>query len=339
MATISDVAKAASVSTSTVSHVINETRFVRPETRERVLSVMREMSYKPNRLASSLRKSQTQTIGVLVPNAANPFFAEILAGIESACFEHGYNFIMGNADDDPERELAYLQVLLERQVDGVLLVAAGTHEKSLELLALHGTPAVTFDRSANSLQVDEILADSKQGGLLATNYLLDLGHRRIACIKKGSDLTSSTDRVLGYQEALLARGVAIDDDLIVAGDYMPAGGYNACVQLLDLDEPPSAIFTCNDLMAVGALSAIYDRGLRVPDDISVIGYDNISLASYTIPPLTTIAQPIFELGKLAVDKLVARLKDSDAERNYPSREVLPVSIFERESCRPFNDSQ
>ncbi|MBP8972556.1 MAG: LacI family DNA-binding transcriptional regulator [Anaerolineae bacterium] len=331
MTTIRDVAEAAQVSTSTVSHVINGTRYVSPDTRQRVLQAMADLSYSPNRLARSLRSSQSMTLGVLLPNSANPYFAEILLGIEAACFDRGYNIILGNANDDRDRELAYLEVLISRQVDGILLISTGAYNESIALLAAHGKPVVMVDRSANSPAVDELFTANKEGGLLATSYLLGLGHRRIGCITGPSFLTPSADRVTGYFEALRGAGLPIDRTLVVTGDFQHESGYRACRQLLALAAPPTAVFACNDLMAVGALCAIHEAGLHVPDDISVVGYDDIPLASYTVPRLTTIAQPAQELGRLAVERLVTRLQKSDD--TPPVQEALPVVLVERDSCR------
>ena len=331
MATIRDVARAAQVSMSTVSHVINGTRYVSPPTRQRVLQAMAELNYSPNRLARSLRNNRTLTLGVLLPNSANPFFAEVLLGIENACFERGYNIIMGNASDDPQRELEYLQVLLSRQVDGILLISTGAYNESLALLASHETPVVMVDRTADIPTVDEILTANKQGGLLATEYLLGLGHRRIGCITGPSYLTPSADRVAGYREALGAAGVPLDEALVVTGDFQHESGYRACRQLLALPEPPTAIFACNDLMAVGAICALHEAGLAVPDDVSVVGYDDIPLASYTVPRLTTIAQPARAIGQLAAERLIARLQQATVP---PAHQRLPVHLVERDSCKP-----
>ncbi len=335
VATIRDVARAASVSTSTVSHVINGTRYVSPETRQRVLQAMSELNYSPNRLARSLRNNRTLTLGVLLPNSANPFFAEVLLGIENVCFERGYNIIMGNASDDPQRELEYLQVWLSRQVDGILLISTGAYNDSLTLLASHETPVVMVDRTAGIPTMDEILTANKQGGLLATRYLLERGHRRIGCITGPSYLTPSAERVEGYAEALRAAGVPLNEALIVTGDFLHASGYRACQHMLGLADPPTAIFACNDLMAVGALCAVHEAGLHVPDDVSVIGYDDIPLASYTVPRLTTIAQPAREIGQLAAERLIARLQQATAA---PAHQQLPVRLVERDSCRTLTTS-
>lgn len=330
MATIRDVARAANVSTSTVSHVINDTRFVSPDTRERVLEAMAALNYSPNRLARSLRNNETLTIGVLLPNSANPFFAEILLGVEEACFDLGYNLIMGNANDDPERELSYLQVLLSRQVDGILLISTGAHRQSIALLSSHQTPVVVVDRRTNIEAVDEIFTANKHGGLLATSYLLRLGHRRIGCITGPSFLTPSAERVAGYHDALAAAGIRAHHEWLVNGDFQHASGYQAGMKLLRLPEPPTAIFACNDLMAVGAMYAIHEAGLRVPDDLSIVGFDDISLASYTIPRLTTVAQPARRIGGLAIERLIARIQGEEVPAFH---EKLPVQLVERDSCR------
>ena len=335
MPTIRDVATAANVSTSTVSHVINATRFVNPDTRERVLQAMKELNYQHNRVASSLRNRKTHTIGVLVPNSANPYFAEILAGIEAACFERNYHIIMGNAHDDPERERSYLEVLLSRQVDGVLLISTGVFDNSIRLLRESKTPVVMVDRSTELETVDEIFTDNRSGGYLATEHLLALGHRRIACVTGPSFLTPSAARVQGYQDALSDAGLTVRDEWIVTGDFQHKGGYEAVQHLLKLDETPTAIFACNDLMAVGVIAALQEVGLRVPYDISVIGYDDIPLASYTNPRLTTIDQPARELGHLAIARLFERFDNPDAPARH---EILPVSLIKRDSCSPVGRS-
>jgi LacI family transcriptional regulator len=335
MSTMRQVAEMAQVSTSTVSHVINQTRQVNPDTRERVLRAMEQLNYRPNRLARSLRRSQTHTLGVLLPNSANPFFAEVLLGIEAACFDFGYNVILGNANDDPQRELFYLDVLLSKQVDGILLVSTGAYKEAVELLARHNAPVVMVDRSPGALTVpfllDIVFTDNERGGALAAEYLLRLGHRRIGCIAGPSLLTPSAERLTGYRRALEPAGLGVDDSLIINGDFQHESGYRACRQLLALAQRPTAVFVCNDLMAVGALCAIHEAGLHVPADISVIGFDNIPLSAYTVPRLTTIAQPAQELGRMAVNKLMGRLQN----RATPtSHERLPVTLVERDSCGP-----
>ncbi len=336
MPTIHDVARQAGVSASTVSHVINRTRHVREDTRLRVLHVMDELGYQPNRLARSLRSRRTHTFGVLLPNSANPFFAQVLLGIEAESYDCGYSTILGNANDEPDRELDYIDILLSKQVDGILLVSTGAYRQALDLLTARGIPVVMIDRSPgeeyDDFAIDTVLTENAQGGLLATRHLLALGHRRIACISGPIRLVPSARRVTGYREALAEAGVPLDEGLIVAGDFTHESGYRACRTLLARPEPPSALFVCNDLMAVGALCAIHEAGLAVPEHISVAGFDDIPLASFTVPRLTTIAQPAEEVGRRAVRLLVNRLSAPET----PSRhERLPVRLVERDSCGPF----
>lgn len=335
MPTIRDVALAAQVSTSTVSHVINQTRHVSPETRRRVLEAMATLNYRPNRLASSLRNQRTQIIGVLLPNSANPFFAEVLLGIEAACYDTDYNFIMGNANDDPERELRYLDVLLSRQVDGVLLISTGALDDALNLIAQRDVPVVLVDRTDASGTVDALTTANHEGGYQATRHLIQQGHERIACITGPAFLTTSAERVEGYRQALAEAKLSIDEKLIVNGDFSLGSGATAMQTLLQCEPRPTAVFACNDLMALGALHTLHEADYRVPQDVSLIGYDDIPLASYAIPSLTTIAQPGRAVGHRAVEMLVARIQQPHAP---PRQERLPNALIERDSCAPIRHS-
>lgn len=335
MSTVHDVARRAGVSASTVSHVINGTRRVSAGTRQRVLQAMDELHYQPNRLAQSLRSRRTHTLGVILPNSANPFFAQVLLGIEAAAYDSGYNVILGNANDDPRRELDYVDTLLAKQVDGVVLVSTGAYADALKLTTGRTTPVVMVDRAPDDAyadaQIDTVFTENTRGGVLATEHLLGLGHRRIGCITGPSLLTSSALRVVGYRQVLADAGIPVDADLIVSGDFQHESGYTACHNLLKLPEPPTALFVCNDLMAVGALCAVHEAGLRVPEDISVVGFDDIPLASFTVPRLTTIAQPAQQIGEAAIKLLVRRLAEPDAPAQC---ELLPVHLVERDSCGP-----
>ncbi|MBC7812399.1 MAG: LacI family DNA-binding transcriptional regulator [Burkholderiales bacterium] len=334
MATIHDVAHRAGVSTSTVSHVINDTRFVSDETRTRVLQAINELSYQPNRVARSLRARRTHTLGVLLPNSANPFFADMLLGVEAVAYDHGYSVIFGNAIEDPQRELSYLEVLLATQVDGILLISTGIFNEALKTVSARDVPVVLVDRSTEQLGVDSVLTDNAYGGALATQHLLSLGHRRIGCITGPPELIPMAFRIDGYRRAMAEAGVEVDETLIVNGDFQHESGYNGCRKLLSHPEPPTAIFVFNDLMAVGALCALHEAGLRVPEDVSVIGYDNVPLASYTVPRLTTIGQPSQMMGRMATEMLVSRVKNPDLP---PRHQLLDVTLIERASCGPLHN--
>ncbi|MCX8025096.1 MAG: LacI family transcriptional regulator [Thermanaerothrix sp.] len=330
MPTIREVAARAGVSPTTVSHVINNTRYVSPETRERVLQAMEELGYRPNVLARSLRRGETHTLGLILPDSANPFFAEVARAIEDAAFREGYNVILGNSENELQKERLYVEVLTTKQVDGLIFVAAGDRSQSLEGLVRQGLPVVVVDRQLSHLDVDTVLADNLQGGLLATRHLIRLGHRRIGCITGPSHLTPSAQRVIGYRQALTEAGLAIEEDLIVRGDFSPRSGYLAARRLFSHPQPPTAIFACNDMMAIGALRALAELRLAVPDVVAVIGFDDIELASYASPPLTTIRQDKVALGQAAVRLLLERI----ADRELPARRVvIPTTLIERETTR------
>jgi LacI family transcriptional regulator len=312
MTTIKDVAKRAGVSISTVSHVINNSRAVSKDTRRRVEDAMEELGYQPNTLARNLRRQQTQSLGMVVPDSANPFFAEVTRGIEDASFEKNYSVILCNSEGDLERQAAYTNLLIQNQVAGIVFVAAGVSTELVEDLRRRRVPLVVVDRAVPNVEVNSVMTDHNQGGRLATRHLIDLGHSRIACISAGSHLSPSAERVTGYMETLWENNIAVDKRLIVRGDFQYQSGYEAANVLLELPVPPTAVFACNDLMAVGCISAAAERGLRVPQDLSVVGFDDVKLASFTNPPLTTVAQPMRQIGKLAVEMLIESITDIDA---------------------------
>ena len=329
MPTIQEVADKAGVSPTTVSHVINKSRFVADETRQRVEAAMAELHYRPNALARSLRRGQTHTLGLILPDSSNPFFAEIAHSIEAAAFEQGYSVILCNTEDDLDKEDLYVDVLSKKQVDGMIFVAAGNQTGSLRALLRHKLPVVIVDRDLPEIEVDAVLTDNRQGGCLATQHLIALGHQRISCIAGPSHLTPSAQRVIGYREALIEAGLPADDDLIKRGDFHPESGYRAARLLLDRPNAPTAIFACNDLMALGALRAASESGRQVPADLAIVGFDDIELASFTSPPLTTIAQPKGDLGRLAVQWLL----DHIADKSRPARrELLPTRLIVRGTC-------
>lgn len=331
MSTIRDVAKLADVSISTVSHVLNGTRQVSEDKRARVLLATQQLNYQRNSLASSLRRQRTQTLGIIVPNNDNPFFSRLLGEIEAICFEQGYHILIGNANNDPDRELSYLEVMLSRQVDGVILISTGAFERSVNMIAQHGVPTVIVDRSLQLGNVDEILTDNAQGGQIATEYLLSLGHRRIGCIAGPSFLTPSGKRLDGYRHALANANLPIEESLIIHGDFGLESGMQATKALLALPTPPTAIFACNDLMAIGAYHALKEAGLSVPEDMSVIGFDDIASASYVLPTLTTIAQPSTDVCQLAIKRLLERIQTPSA---LPRHDLLAVTLVQRQSTCP-----
>lgn len=330
MVTISQVAKRAGVSSTTVSHVINETRFVSSAVRERVQQAMDELGYQPNALARSLRRGETHTLGLILPDSSNPFFAEVTQNVEVAAFDQGYNVILCNAEGSPAKERLYLDVLQKRQVDGLILLSTGEDGESLSQSLRRDIPIVLVDRDLPTADADVVLADNRSGAFLATSHLLQLGHRRIGCISGPSHITPSARRVSGYIDALADSGIAFSDTLVVRGDFHPESGRVGAHVLLGRPDRPTAIFACNDLMAIGVVRAASERGINVPTDLSVVGFDDIQLASYITPSLTTVVQPKAEMARTAVQLLVERMTDRSLSAR---RRVLSPMLVVRESSQ------
>lgn len=332
MATIRDVAQRAGVSTTTVSHVINQSRYVKPKTEHRVHRAMRALRYQPNALARSLRRKHSLTLGLVVPDSSNPFFAELARGIEDAAFKQGYNILVGSSDGDLTKESSYLRVFIEKQVEGIILVSASGSGRHVRENVTEGLPLVVIDREFHDLDVDCVAADHRGGGFLATSHLVEYGHRAIACIAGPSTVGPSAGRVIGYRDALNAHSIPFKPKMVRPGDFTAESGFAAAQTWLVGDAPrPTAIFACNDLMAIGAVAAVHQAGLRVPDDISVVGFDDIGLASYSSPPLTTVMQPKSEMGQLAAQILVERISNGCSHK--AERHLLPTRLVIRESTR------
>ncbi|KAF0857397.1 ribose operon transcriptional repressor RbsR [Pantoea dispersa] len=329
MATMKDVARLAGVSTSTVSHVINNNRFVSEQVRDRVEQAIRELNYAPSALARSLKIKQTRTIGMLLTASSNPFYSEVVRGVENSCYERGYSLILCNTEGDEERMNRSLETLMQKRVDGLLMMCTETHLPSADILNRYpSVPMVMMDWAPFEGRGDIIQDNALLGGELATQYLIDRGYTRIACIAGPLDKTPARLRLDGFHQAMAASGLAVPPGYVVDGDFEFQGGFNAMNQLLALDPPPQAVFTSNDAMAVGVYHALYQAGLRVPQDMAVMGYDNIELARYLTPPLSTIHQPKDELGELAIDTLIHRMSDPDASQQML---VLTPELVERGS--------
>ena len=336
MATMKDVARKANVSVTTVSHVLNGSRFVSDEARGRVLDAMDELAYKRNALARSLRQKHSHTIGLILPDATNPFFAEVARSVSDESSLRGYSMIICNTDGDGEKEERFFRILTEKQVDGSSLIEAGASRGAASSIGKLGIPTVMMDRFSRLDGVDTLRIDNAGGGALATRRLLSLGHRRIACVAGPSDVTPSAERVSGYRTALTEAGIPFREEYVLKGDFHPESGYEATCRLLGLDEPPTAVFACNDLMAFGAIRAAFEKGLSVPRDISVVGFDDIRLAAFFNPPLTTVAQPHREMGVLAIRLLLERI----ADRNLPVRSpLLPTTLKLRSSTAPVSENE
>ncbi|MBC1186545.1 MULTISPECIES: ribose operon transcriptional repressor RbsR [Kluyvera] len=308
MATMKDVARLAGVSTSTVSHVINKDRFVSEAITEKVDAAIKTLNYAPSALARSLKLNQTHTIGMLITASTNPFYSELVRGVERSCFERGYSLVLCNTEGDEQRMNRNLETLMQKRVDGLLLLCTETHQPSLEIMQRYPSiPSVMMDWAPFDGDSDLIQDNSLFGGDMATRYLIERGHTRIACIAGPLDKTPARLRLEGYREAMHNAKLPILDGYEITSDFEFGGGLEAMQQLLKHPERPDAVFVGNDAMAVGAYQALYQAGLRIPQDMAVIGYDDIELARYMTPPLTTIHQPKDELGELAIDVLIHRI--------------------------------
>lgn len=327
--TIKDVAQMAGVSVTTVSHVINNTRYVSDGLRARVQDAIRELDYHPNALARGLRGGESRTIGLIVPDNSNPFFAEVARDIEDVGFAKGYSVILCNSDGDIKKESAYIEILIAKKVDGVIFIASGSSHDHIQRLLRRDIPVVIADRDISSFPVDMVMVSNEQGGYEATKYLLALGHKKIGCITGPSELTPSADRVRGYRRAILEENIPIIDEYIVSGDFRFQSGSAAMECLLNLADPPTAVFICNDMMAIGALRTLRKAGLKVPEDLSIVGFDDIELASAVSPALTTIHQPIEEFANLTVKILLNRIHKKPAGKR---RMVFETRLVIRDSC-------
>ncbi len=327
--TMKDVADYVGVSTTTVSHVINETRHVNELTRNKVKSAMKELGYRPNFLARSLRSGETKTIGLLVPDASNPFFAEIARQIEDLGYRQGYSVILGNSDNNPNKQTNYINTLIAKQVDGVILISTGGEADELQPLTENNIPIVLADRDVSLSLTDVVLLDNEKAGYEATRYLLELGHKCIACITGPNELSPSMLRVKGYRKALEEFDIPYQENLIEMGDFRYRSGEAAMEKLLSRSCSPTAVFALNDMMAIGAMKAIMKLGYSIPEDISVLGFDNIQFSSVVKPALTTMAQPLADFSNKTVEMLIKRMSGDAIEDNQ--RFILSASLVVRES--------
>jgi len=308
MATMKQVAQRAGVSISTVSHVINNTRVVSSDVRQRVQGVIDELRYIPSAVARSLKNDKTYTIGVLVPNSSNPYFAELIRWIEDAAFQLGYNMILCNAHGGAQKQTAYLRLLMEKRIDGLLLVASGADDEQELMLRHEAVPIVQLERALPGLDADVVFAGQEEGAYQATRYLIGLGHRAINCVSGPADLPRARERVAGYLRAMEEAGLHVAPGSLVHDEFTSAGGHAAFTRMLAQPQRPTAVFVTSDLMALGGLCAAGRVGVGIPAQLSVIGYDDIDGAGYTSPPLTTVAPPKRDMARLAIEQLIERIR-------------------------------
>ena len=319
MVNIKDVAKLAGVAPITVSRVINNSGSVNPATRERVQKAIDELHYVPNTLAQSLRSKQTHTIALLLSDITNPFWTTIARGVEDAAAEKGFHTILCNTDENPEKEATYLNLLLQRRVDGIVIAPTTNDKERLTALKRHQLPCVLIDRRVDGFKSDVVCGDSRGGAELLTEHLIELGHRQIALVSGPNSISSAAERAEGYRAALRKHHLPVEEELIFQGEFKQESGYQIVKRLIEREPRPTAIFAANNLIAVGALQALREMGLRVPDDMALVCFDDIPYASAIEPFLTVAAQPAYEMGRTAAGLLMERLA---ATRNLRTREVV-----------------
>ena len=333
MANIYDVAKEARVSLATVSAVVNESAYVSPGLKTRVTAAIQKLGYQPNLLARSLAKQQTHTLGMIAPNIANPFWPEVVRGVEDAAHAAGYTLLLASNDDDRAKEALYLRMFLAKRVDGLLLTkAVGPLDSDVSaLLRSAKTPVVQLMRSSTSLGGDKVLVDEREGVYEGVAHLLRMGHRRIAMINGVEKVSTSAQRLEGYRDALKDAGIDIDPGLITHGDFRVESGYATGIQLLK--QKPDAFFVANYLMTVGFMRALRQYQLRCPEDIAVVTCDDHPWLDSFHPRLTTVNLPKYELGQAAARLLVRRLQPGDEPQlKRPQVVTLKTVLCLRESC-------
>ncbi|MGW5335022.1 LacI family DNA-binding transcriptional regulator [Streptomyces bauhiniae] len=334
MSTMADVARSAGVSVATVSHVLNGTRPVLPHTRQAVLNAVEALGYTPNSLARSLVTSRTRSIGLAVSAISNPYFTEILQGVETAALEAGYSLLIADPHDDPEHELKVVQLLHGRRVDGLIVAPSAEPGDLVAYLRRQAVPTVLLDRVLGPADpgqgpFDQVCAENSGPMAELVTHLASLGHRRIGLVAGLPGLSTTDERIAGYRQGLAAAGLDADDDLVVSGSSESAGAERATATLLSLPGAPTALVTANNAMTIGALRALRERGLSVPGDIALACFDDFAWADLFAPRLTAIAQPSREMGARAVRVLLDRLAAPDRE----ARTVrLPCAFVHRASC-------
>lgn len=331
MTNLKQVAHEAGVSPATVSRVLNNSANVSADTRARVEKAIRILRYQPNRVARRLRTQDrsSKLIGLVVPDIQNPFYVEVVRGVEDRAYANHYAVLMCNFAQDEAKERLYLDIMRSESVDGLIVAPAHQRDRKVVDLARSGLPIVCVDRGLKGVDVDVVVVDNRRGAREAVEHLLEIGHRRIAYVAGLPQIPSTMERLEGYEDALAARGIEKDEALVRYGDSKHESGRRLTRELLDLADPPSALFTGNNLITLGALETIHGRGLRIPEDVAIVGFDDMYWSISLNPPLTAVAQPGHEIGRRAADMLFERIAEPDRPC---AKVVLKTTLMVRRSC-------
>ncbi len=332
MANIVDVAKRAGVSISTVSRVLNGRDHVNEDVIARVRQAAQELQYQPSRAARALRANQATIIGLLITDIQNPFFTALVRGVEDVAQRNGYSLILCNSDEDPQKERQYIEVLCAERVAGAIITPTREQQRSLKLFREYNIPIVTVDRRVKGDEIDAVLVDNVRGAREATAHLLANGNRRIGIISGPIMTTTGRERLEGYRQALRDAGMAHDPSLERFGSFKEESGRQLTYGLLDIEPPIDALFVANNLMTLGALAVLNERQKRIPEDIAVVGFDEMQWASLNAVSLTTVMQPVYEIGSTAAMRLFQRLQNPAA---FTRQEIVlaPKLLVRESSCR------
>jgi LacI family transcriptional regulator len=329
MPTIRDVAKLANVSPITVSRVVNNSGYISQETRERVQAAIEKLGYVPNMLGPSLRFKQTMTLAMVITDITNPFFTTVTRGVEDVAQANGYSTILCNTDESEEKQEQYLQMLLRRRIDGILLVPASSSPDPIRLIQRQGIPVVVLDRQIPGVEVDIVRADSEAGAYQLTQYLLSLGHRQITMLAGPKSTSTAVDRVEGFCRAMNEAGLSTCATQILWGAFTQESGYSMAGEALASIPRPTALFAANNFVAIGAMQAMREQGMRIPEDIALVAVDDIPPAFAINPFLTVAAQPAREMGQQAAQLLLDIIK-KETDHQY-QHIVLPTELIIRTS--------
>jgi LacI family transcriptional regulator len=332
MPTVLNVAKRAGVAPITVSRVINNSVHVSQATRERVKAAVKELGYVPNTLARGLRSKRTKTLALVVTDITNPYFTLMSRGVEDVAGNSDYTVVYCNTDESETKEEKYANILAQRQVDGVLLVPAGGNDKTIKFLETNGINIVVLDRRVSGVKTDFVCSDSKDGANRLIKLLIGLGHKRIAIITGPKKVSTAVDRVTGYKQALTESGLIECGELIYYGSFNQQSGYELTKQMMAQSPRPTAIFGANNFIVLGIIKALSELQLKVPEDVSVVGFDDFPESMLVRPFFTAAIQPAYEMGRLATELLLKRLM-GELTGGF-QRIILPIEIIERQSSGP-----
>lgn len=332
--TLNDIAEKADLSVSTVSRILNDKAdqySISGKSKRLVLKIANELDYKPNALARALRLKKTLSLGLIVPDISNPFFAYVTRSIQRTAHQLGYSVIVCDTDENQELEIEHINLLRSKGIDGLIMMPAGQSCDHLKVLDQEGLPLVLLDRYFEELDTHCVLVDNYNGALNATEHLIEHGHTRIA-VNQGLPFSSTNkDRIKGYEAALNRHEISIERSLIVGEDFREESGYRAAKCILTMEEPPSAIFALSDLITLGTYKAIYEADLKIPDDISLVSFDDVDFSPYLASPLTAVAQPRQAMGEAAVRILVDLMEDDTESDGKIKHNVLQPNLIVRGS--------